>query len=128
MMPKKMEDLIKYCAADNLNTRLAAGYEPKRVPEIKSLPIYRLKDIAKLSEMFTSSSEFISASETNPNWFSSLKGIKTCISLYSVIDNISIGEDIVEILLAPFEDMPIYINTPEPRLKLFVKWRLSIGR
>lgn len=40
----------------------------------------------------------------------------------------TIAMDMRDVLLAPFEDMPIHVAAEDPGVRLIVQWRLDLGR
>jgi hypothetical protein len=122
MPSKKMEEVLKYCKRSSLDKERVACFWPKNRPKIKDLSLYDIRDIDKFNEMANEEYKF------HPKWFNDFKNIKSCFSLFYLIDTHNLGDDILEVLQKPIDEVPLCINECEPRVNLFVRWRLEIGK
>jgi len=122
MANKRMEEVLKYCKRDNLDKRRLEEFEPKNRPELKNLPIYNLRDIDRLHDMIEAEHKHYHG------WFSAWVKVNSHFSLLQELDINNLGYDIIEVLEKPFDEMPLMINECEPRVNLFVRWRLKIGK
>ena len=122
MASRRMEKVLEYCRRDNIDKRRLAEFWPKNRPEINNLPIYSVQEIDHLHEMVEA--EYLHS----PTWFGEWRPIKSCSGLFELLDRVNIGDDIIEVLQKPLDDMPLLVNECEPRVKLCVKWRLLVGK
>ena len=126
-MAKNIDDVIRYCKRDNLDKERLASFWPKHLEDIKDLPVYSLEEIDRLFSMIEGE---CAEDPLSQRWWRQLRGIKSCYSFFVALDSIyaGVGPDIVELLLAPFDEVPLHVNIIEPRLNLFIRWRLEIRK
>lgn len=122
MASKRMEEVLKQCKRENIDRDRLASFCPKNRQEILKLPVYSIKEIDLLHSMLNAEYEH------HPLWFSEWKQVNSCFSLYQKLDTNNLGDDIIEVLEKPFDELPLLVNEIEPRLNLFVRWRLKIGK
>jgi hypothetical protein len=125
-----MSKVLEDCNRDNLDKRRLATFYPEHNKDILKLPVYSVQEIDKLMEIFAS----VDINDLSHIGRVYTLNIKSCYSFFKFLDIAPYESSaldcllIVDFLLVPFEDVPLWINSPYTYIRWFVKWRLCIRK
>ena len=135
MASEKMERTLRNIKKQRHDIEMLSRLDVKNIPEINDLPMYTFEELKLLRTMINSAmNRFPEKFETvmlgELGWAKNNYDLRKAIISLSVFKNsiTGIGVDMTEILLKPFDEMPLFLNHTDPRVSLLAKWRLKIGR
>lgn len=135
MASEKMERTLKNIKKQRHDIEMLSRLDVKNMPELNDLPMYTFEELKFLRAMINSAMNQF-PEKVGAVLFGELGWAKNNYDLRKAIISLSlfknsvtgIGVDMMEILLKPFDETPLFLNHTDPRISLLAKWRLKIRK